>query len=48
MAIATFKYKMFSTAHELYEYVTDAAGDVTTVVSIVFDTASGKFVLFYE
>lgn len=45
MAIAAFKYKMFSSAKDLHAYV--KTGDVTTVTSIVFDAASGQFVLFY-
>lgn len=45
MAIAGFKMKMFPTAVALHAYV--KTGDVTTVTSIVFDAASGQFVLFY-
>lgn len=46
MAVANFHYKIFETAAQLYAFAsTDAACD--TIISIVFDAASGKFVLFY-
>lgn len=46
MAVANFHYKIFNTALELHTFVTsDAACD--TIVSIVFDVASSKYVLFY-
>ena len=45
MAIAGFKVAEFSTALELQKFV--STGGVTTVVSIVFNAASGKFVVFY-
>jgi len=46
MAIATFQYKIFDTARDLHAFaVANAACD--TIISIVFDAASGKYVLFY-
>lgn len=45
MAIAAFKMKDFQTAHELQIFV--STGAVTAVVAIVFNTASGKYTLFY-
>ena len=46
MAIANFKHKVFSTALELTQFaLSDATCD--TIISIVFDTASGKYVLFF-
>lgn len=46
MAVANFHYKIFNTAAELHLFAsTDPACDV--IISIVFDAASGKFVLFY-
>ncbi len=46
MAVANFKYKIFDTAKELHAFaLADAACD--TIISIVFDAASGKFTLFY-
>jgi hypothetical protein len=45
MAIAGFKVKEFSTLSELQKYV--STGPVTTVVSIVFNAASGKYGLCY-
>lgn len=47
MAIAAFKMKMFDDAKSLQDYVVSVGGGVTTVTAIVFDAASGKFVLFY-
>lgn len=46
MAIATFQYKIFDSALALHAFATtDSACD--TIISIVFDTASAKYVLFY-
>ena len=46
MAVANFHYKMFDSALALHAFAsTDSACD--TIIAIVFDTASGKFVLFY-
>lgn len=46
MAVATFQYKIFGSALDLHAFAsTDAACD--TIISIVFDTASAKYVLFY-
>lgn len=46
MAVANFHYKIFETAAQLHAFASaDAACD--TIISIVFDAASGKFVLFY-
>jgi len=45
MAIAAFKVAEFSTALDLQKFV--ATGAPVVVVSIVFNGASGKYVLFY-
>ena len=46
MAVANFQYKIFDSALALHAFAsTDAACD--TIISIVYDAASGKFVLFY-
>lgn len=46
MAVANFKYRIFDTARDLHEF---ALGDATcdTIIAIVFDSASGKFTLFF-
>jgi len=46
MAVA-LKQKAFANASEAAAYAASAPNNVTTVVSIVFDTSSGKYVLFY-
>ena len=46
MAIA-LKTMNFNTAKELTAYTADAGNNVATIVSIVYDAASGKYVLFY-
>lgn len=46
MAVANFHYMIFNTASELHAFASaNAACD--TIISIVYDTASSKFVLFY-
>jgi hypothetical protein len=45
MAIAGFKVKDFQLASELQKFCLTAA--VTTIVSIVYNAASGKYTLFY-
>lgn len=47
MAIAGFKQKDFATARELAAFVVSAGGGVTAISSIVFNSASGKYTLFY-
>lgn len=46
MAVA-LKQRAFANASEAAAYAVNAANNVTTIVSIVFDTSSGKYVLFY-
>lgn len=45
MAIAGFKQKDFQFAADLQKFCLTAA--VTTIVSIVFNSASGRYTLFY-
>lgn len=46
MAVANFQYKIFNSASELHAFaIANAACD--TIISIVFDAGSSKFVLFY-
>lgn len=45
MAIAAFKSRDFQTHSELTKFV--QTGPVAAVVSIVFNSVSGRFVLFY-
>lgn len=45
MAVA-LKYAQFSTARELAAFAASTA-TVVTIVSIVFDGASGKHILYY-
>jgi hypothetical protein len=47
MAIPAFKIKEFATARELAAFVVSAGGGVTTVVNVIFNSASGKYTLFY-
>lgn len=44
----TLKTRYFQTANDVTKFCNDGANAVTTIISITFDTASGKFVLFYE
>lgn len=46
MAVA-LKQQLFNTARELATFAETPANNVTTVVSVVFDAVSGKYVLFY-
>lgn len=46
MAVA-LKQKDFPTAREAAAFAAAAPNNVTTVVAIVFDTSSGKYVLFW-
>jgi hypothetical protein len=43
----TLKTAIFMTPTELTKYVNDPVNGVTVVVSITFDSASGKYVLFF-
>ena len=42
------KTRYFGNATEVTKFCNDVANAVTTIISITYDTASGKFVLFYE
>ncbi len=46
MAVA-LKTKMFNSAVDLAAFCALAGNNVTTIVSITFNSASGKFQLFY-
>lgn len=46
MAIAAFKVAEFSTAIEMQKFV--STGPVTTIIAIVFNSASGKYVVCYS
>ena len=46
MAVS-LKYALFNTPREISEFAADAGNGVSTVVSIQFDGASGKWVIFY-
>lgn len=46
MAIAAFKTRTFSTSFELQQFVVSAGGNVTTVIAITYDTATG-YTLFW-
>jgi hypothetical protein len=46
VAVANFHYKIFTSAQDLFTYATTAA-DCDTIIQIVYDSASGKFTLFY-
>lgn len=46
MAVA-LKQKAFNNASEAASFAANPANTVTTVVSIVYDVASAKYVLFY-
>lgn len=41
------KSRVFNSMQKLNEFAASAPNNVTTIVQIVFDTASGKWVLFY-
>jgi hypothetical protein len=43
----TLKTAIFMGATELTRFVNDPANGVTVVVSITYDTGSGKYVLFF-
>lgn len=42
------KSQTFMNASDLTKYVNDTGNSVGTVVSIVYDASSGKYVLFYN
>ena len=46
MAVAKFKQQQFSSAVELEKFVVNTVA-VSSVVSVVFDAANNRFVLFY-
>lgn len=46
MAVA-LKQRAFANASEVAAFAAAAPNNVTAVVSVVFDTSSGKYVLFY-
>ena len=41
------KINLFNTARELTDFVNDPGNSVSAITAIVFDGASGKYVLFY-
>lgn len=45
--LAKFRTKMFDTSLDLHTFVTQDDSPVNSITSIVFDGASGKFILFY-
>lgn len=46
MAVA-LKQKAFANASEVAAFAAAVPNNVTTVISIVFDTSSGKYILFW-
>jgi hypothetical protein len=46
MAVA-LKTQQFMSSSELTKFVAAGGNNVTTIVSIVYDTGSGKYVVFY-
>lgn len=46
MAVAKFKHKQFTSAKDLETFVVNDAS-VSSVVSISFDAANNRFILFY-
>lgn len=46
MAVA-LKQRSFNNASEVSAFAANVANSVTTIISIVYDTASSKYVLFY-
>jgi hypothetical protein len=46
MAVA-LKTNQFNFAHEVAVFASTAGNNVTTIVAIVYDAASGKYVIFY-
>lgn len=46
MAVA-LKQKAFANGSEAAAFAASAPNNVTTIVSIVFDTSSGKYVMFW-
>lgn len=41
------KYASFNTPREVAEFAASPANGVTAIVSLTFDSASGKWVVFY-
>jgi hypothetical protein len=41
-------FRYFMSASELTTFVNDPANAISTVLSITYDTSSGRYVLFYQ
>lgn len=46
MAVA-LKTRVFAQATDVGAFARDVANNVTTIISIIYDTGSGKYVIFY-
>lgn len=46
MAVA-LKQQAFPNASDAAKYAANGANNVTTIIAIVFDTSSGKYIMFW-